>query len=147
DVAYDAHDIDDGLRAGLLTIDGIREVPPLGSILDGIARDHGDLDRSRLVPELLRRLLHLLVEGILGESGRLIAEAGPQSADDVRRAGRALVAFSPEIAVAERAVKQHLSRSVYRDETVLTVMNAAEAVVTAMFERYRLDPKTLPEEW
>jgi dGTPase len=147
DVAYNTHDIDDGLRAGLLTIDGLREVPTLGAILDGIGRDHGALDRSRLVPELLRRLIHLLVEDVLAESGRRIAAATPGNVDDVRRAGRALVGFSPEIGGAERSVKQHLSRNVYRDPGVLTVMSAAEAVVTALFERYRIDPEALPAEW
>jgi dGTPase len=147
DVAYNAHDIDDGLRAGLLTIEGLRAVPPLGAILAGIEREHGALDRSRLVAELLRRLIHLLVEDILVASNGLIASAAPQSADDVRRAGRALVAFSPEVAEAERAVKRHLSRHVYRDAGVLAVMGAAEAVVTALFERYRRDPAALPSEW
>lgn len=147
DVAYNTHDIDDGLRAGLLTIDGLREVPILDAILDGIARDHGGLERSRLVPELLRRLIHLLVEDILAESGRRIAMAAPADAGEVRHAGRALIGFSPEIAEAERAVKQHLSRNVYRDAGVLTVTVAAEAVVTALFERYRIDPEALPPEW
>ncbi|MCW5717153.1 MAG: deoxyguanosinetriphosphate triphosphohydrolase [Bauldia sp.] len=147
DVAYNTHDIDDGLRAGLLTIDGLREVPALAAILDGIALDHEGIDRSRLVPELLRRLIHLLVEDILVESGRRIADAAPASVDDVRVAGRALVGFSPEIAAAERAVRQHLSRHVYRDAGVLTVMGAAEAVVTALFVRFRSDPEALPPEW
>jgi dGTPase len=147
DIAYDAHDIDDGLRAGLLTLDGLRSIQVAGDLVREIERELPGLERARLVPELVRRLISWLVEDALVEAERRIRALAPRSPEDARSAGSPLVAFSGEALRAEEAIKQHLAREVYRSPAVMAVMGQAEAVVTALFERYAADPKALPEEW
>ncbi|MCX5493590.1 deoxyguanosinetriphosphate triphosphohydrolase [Kaistia dalseonensis] len=147
DIAYNAHDIDDGLRAGLLTIEGLRSVTYLRPMIEAIEAAHPALEKPRLVNEVVRRLITRLIEDAIGEALLRLGETKPASADDVRAAGRAMIAFSEEAAEGERAIKAHLWRHVYRHPRVMTVMTAAEGVVERLFERYWSDPQALPEEW
>src|SRR6202044_38673 len=95
DIAYDAHDIDDGLRAGMFAIDDLREVPLLRDILTEIAERHPRLEIARQVHELVRRLITRMIEDVIARSEALIAACRPGCADDIRRCGAAVVAFSP----------------------------------------------------
>jgi dGTPase len=147
DIAYDAHDIDDGLRAGLLTLEGLREVPLLGELLAGIDRDWPGLDPARLVPELIRRLIGRQIDDVIDETGRRTAAAGPKSADGVRALPQPLVGFTPATAAGEAEVKRHLRDHVYRHASIRRVMGEAEQVVARLFARYRDDPARLPQEW
>lgn len=146
DIAYNAHDIDDGLRSGLLRIDEFRGVPALSKILKSVQTEFPGLENERLVPELVRRLINWLVEDVIGETSRLVANIEP-SADAIRWAGHPVVAFSPEIANAESDIKAYLHAELYRNAVVSDVMDKAEALVAALFERYRSDPDALPEAW
>ncbi|MBZ9935446.1 deoxyguanosinetriphosphate triphosphohydrolase [Mesorhizobium sp. BR1-1-16] len=147
DIAYDAHDIDDGLRAGLLSIEGLREVPFLAKIMADIERAHPGVAGPRLINEIVRRVITRMIEDVIGESLRRIEAAEPASIADIRRLGRPLVGFSPEMAAADRAVKAHLKHRVYRHERVMAVMRSAEHVVERLFERYLGDEAALPDEW
>jgi dGTPase len=146
DIAYNAHDIDDGLRSGLLRIGELRDVPALSSILTSVETEFPGLDDERLVPELVRRMINWLVEDAIGEAGRLIAELEPTS-DAIRWAGHPVVSFSPETADAESDIKAFLHAELYRNAVVADVMDKAESLVAALFERYRNDPDALPEAW
>ncbi|MCW5697959.1 MAG: deoxyguanosinetriphosphate triphosphohydrolase [Bauldia sp.] len=147
DIAYNAHDIDDGLRAGLLTLDALREVPLVSDLLAAIADEYPRLERSRLVPELIRRLIGVLIEDVVDEAVRRIAEAKPETPDAVRTLDRPVIAFSPRIASAEAAIKAHLNRAVYRHPSVAGVMTAAEEAVARLHARYADDPGALPPAW
>ena len=147
DIAYNAHDIDDGLRAGLLTAEGLREVPFLHPIVAAIDAEHPGLQSPRLVNEIVRRLITRMIEDVIGESLRRLAALRPQRADDIRAADHAVIAFSAEVAEGDRDIKAYLKRNVYRHQKVMTVMNAAEGVVRQLYARYRSDPEALPEEW
>ncbi len=147
DIAYDAHDIDDGLRAGLLGLPGLRRLPSVAAILEAVERAYPGLEPARLIPELVRRLIAWLVEDVLAETRGRLASTRPRSPDDVREAGRPMVAFSPAVAKAEAEIKRHLNREVYRSAPVTAVMGQAEAVVSALFRRYDEDPAALPAEW
>jgi dGTPase len=146
DIAYDAHDIDDGLRSGLLALDGLAEVPVLGRHIADIERDYPGLDRERLVPELVRRLINWLVEDVLAETRRRLAGCSP-SADGIRLAGRVTVAFSADVAEAERSIKRYLNAELYQSPVVTDVMRQAETLVAALFEHYWRVPEALPEAW
>ncbi|MBN9018795.1 MAG: deoxyguanosinetriphosphate triphosphohydrolase [Rhizobiales bacterium] len=147
DIAYDAHDIDDGMRAGLLTAEGLREVPFLRDIMLAIEDEHPGLQPPRLVNEVVRRVITRMIEDVIRESLARIAALAPRSADDIRHAGRQVIAFSDALALADREVKSYLKKNVYRHERVMKVMRSAEDVVRQLFARYWSDPGALPEGW
>jgi dGTPase len=147
DIAYDAHDIDDGIRAGLFGIDDIATVALPGKILGEICAAYPKLEPSRLVPEFLRRLIGLLIEDVVAETGRRLATIAPRTADDVRQAASAIAGFSPPIAEADRAIKAFLRTRMYRHGRVMHVMDQAAGVVRDLFGRYGADVGNLPAEW
>ncbi|WP_333823401.1 deoxyguanosinetriphosphate triphosphohydrolase [Pinisolibacter sp.] len=147
DIAYDAHDIDDGLRAGLLDLETLAEVPLVGTIVREVAGRHPGLERPRFQQEVIRRIITRMVEDVIAAGLARLEDHLPGSADDVRNAGRALVAFSPEMQAADRAIKTFLFRTVYRAEAVMVKMRAAEGVVEALFSTYMDEPQDLPAEW
>jgi dGTPase len=147
DIAYDAHDIDDGLRAELFSIDDIAAVALPGKIIGDIRAAYPELDPARLVHEFVRRLIGLLIEDVNAETMRRLAALVPGSADDVRQASAPVVAFSPMIAEAERLIKGFLETRMYRHARIQRVMNDAAGVVRDLFARYSADPDELPAEW
>jgi dGTPase len=147
DIAYDAHDIDDGLRAGLFTLEDLPHVPILGEIIGAIRTVHPALDNMRLVHELVRQLIGVLIDDIVAETERRLAALGPHSADDVRVASAPVAAFSPAMADADKAIKSFLWTRVYRHERVMVVMDQAADVVRDLFERYAARPDDLPADW
>lgn len=147
DIAYDAHDIDDGLRSGLLDLADLRDLPLTGPLLSEIDREHPGLDRVRLIAELVRRLISLLVENVLTEANLRLVAGAPLSSDEVRAAPEPYVAFSKSTRTGEGAIKRHLFDRVYKNDTVTRVMARAEAVVVALFRRYSDDLGSLPAEW
>jgi dGTPase len=147
DIAYDAHDIDDGLRADLFCLDDIAAVALPSEIIASIRAAFPELDDARIVHEFIRRLIGLLIEDVVAETRRRLAALAPRSADDVRGAPSAVVAFSPAIAQAEGLMKGFLETRMYRHERVKRVMNEAAGVVRALFMRYSAHPDDLPAEW
>ena len=147
DIAYDAHDIDDGLRAELFQPDDLAALPLPGRIIAEIRTDYPGLDDHRLVQELVRQLIGLLIDDVVAETGRRIEALAPQSADDVRQASSPVAGFSAAIAEADNAIKSFLWTRVYRHERVMQVMDQAAAVVRDLFARYLAQPADLPAEW
>jgi dGTPase len=147
DIAYDAHDIDDGLRAALFDLDDIAAVALPGEIVAEVHASFPTLDAARVVHEFVRRLIGLLIEDVTAETARRLAALAPGSADAVRQAPSGVVAFSPAVAAAERAVKSFLESHMYRHGRVQRVMNDASGVVRDLFARYRAYPADLPAEW
>src|SRR5208282_665793 len=147
DIAYDAHDIDDGLRAELFSIDDIAAVPPAGKIIGQIRAVYPGLDSHRLVHELARQLIGLLIDDIVAETSRRLAALAPRSADDVRRASAPVAGFSPGMSEADRAIKSFLEPRMYRHARVMRVMDQAAGVVRDLFARYSAHPEDLPAEW
>ena len=147
DIAYDAHDIDDGLRADLFGIEDLAAIPLIREILDETQQRFAGLDPSRLVHQIIRRLINRMIEDVVGESGRRLAACAPKSADEVRAAGEPLAGFSLAMAEADRAIKGFLYPRMYRHERVMRVMTQAEGVVRDLFGRYLSCPADLPPEW
>ena len=147
DIAYAAHDIDDGLRAGLLTANGLSELDLVGPVVKDISTEYPGLERPRLAHELSRRLLTVFINDAVAETHRRLAVAKPASSDEVREAASPLAAFSAEIAKASATLKEYLLREFYRTPRVLDVMRAGEAALRRLFERYLDDPTALPPEW
>ena len=147
DIAYNAHDIDDGLRAGLFGLDDIRLVPFAGALVDEIERAHPNLELPRAIHELSRRVITRFIEDVIAESRRRIAAAGVASARDAREAGRALIGFSSEMEAADRDIKRFLFASMYRHPEVKRVREKADAIVRGLFAAYLAAPEAMPREW
>jgi dGTPase len=147
DIAYDAHDIDDGLRAALFTLDELAEIALLRETLADIRSRHAGTDDTRAAHELVRRLIARLIEDVIAETRAGLARLDPSSADDVRRAAAAVGAFSAEMAATDRAIKGFLYPRMYREARVVRIMTAAEQVVCDLFRRYVERPDDLPPDW
>jgi len=147
DIAYDAHDIDDGLRAGLFTVDDLKVIPLVAEIIAGIDGHYPALDDSRRGAEMVRELISCLIGAVVLEAGRRLARARPTSVDDVRNHGEVLIAFPADMAAAEAAIKAFLKQRMYRHERVMRVMRDAEQIVFDLFARYQNHPAALPAEW
>lgn len=148
DIAYINHDIDDGMRAELFGIADLRDAPLVGPHVSAVAAEFGaDLELGRLIGEIVRRFMSVLVVDLLNETRRRIAEASPDSAAVVRAQNRALAAFSPEMAQEVRALKSFLFARMYRHPKVMGPMNNAKSVVTALFETFSSKPDLLPADW
>ena len=147
DIAYDAHDIDDGLRAALFRIDDIADVPLPGRIIGDIRGSHPDLDEHRLVHELIRQLIGFLIDDVVTETGQRLARLGPHSADDVRNAAAPVAGFSADVGEADRAIKAFLKPHMYHHPRVMRVMDEAAGVVRDLFARYSAHLGDLPGEW
>ena len=147
DIAYDAHDIDDGLRAGLFAVDDLKEMPLAAEIIGEIDRHYPGLDEVRRGAELVRELISHFISAVFSEASKRLGAARPQSAHDVRHHHAPLIAFPSEVAGEEAAIKAFLYRRMYRHVRVMQVMGEAEQVVRDLFERYRRSPADLPGEW
>jgi dGTPase len=147
DIAYDAHDIDDGLRAGLFALDDLAGVALIREILERIYAEHPELDAGRLAHELVRRLITQMIEDVIAETSERLRKLAPRSADEVRHADAPVGSFSPRMAQADRAIKGFLYPRMYRHTRIMRIMGDAEAVVCALFARYAEKPHDLPAEW
>jgi len=147
DIAYDAHDIDDGLRAGLFTLNDIATVPLIGDIVAEIDARTPGLDDSRRVHEVVRRLITRMIEAVKAESVRRLAAAAPRSSQDVRLAAEPVIAFSADMAAADKAIKGFLYPRMYRHDRVMRVMGDAEQIVRDLFGHFSAKPADLPAEW
>ena len=147
DIAYDAHDIDDGLRAGLFQVDDLKVIPLAADIIADIAQHYPDLDESRRGAELVRELISCLIGAVVSETQRRLALARPASVDDVRNHGEMLIAFQAEMAQAEAGIKAFLKQRMYRHPRVMRVMGDAEQILFDLFARYKNHPGDLPADW
>jgi dGTPase len=147
DIAYDAHDLDDGLRADLFSLSDLAGLPVLGGLLREVRDQYPGIDPARLTHELVRRLIGKLIEDVISESRKRLFAFAPVSADEVRAADTPIVAFSPMMAATDRAIKDFLWTHMYRHPRVIGVMEDAEVVVRQLFARYFVSPQEMPPEW
>jgi dGTPase len=147
DIAYNNHDIDDGLRAGLFAVADLAEVPLVGPVFDEVARRYPGLDESRLIHEAIRRLIDRMVRDLVAETGRRLARSGVATVDEVRRLGEPIAAFSPEMASHDRTLKRFLFERMYRHYRVNRMSSKARRVVRELFQLFLAEPECLPGEW
>ncbi|WEK06339.1 MAG: deoxyguanosinetriphosphate triphosphohydrolase [Candidatus Devosia phytovorans] len=146
DCAYNAHDIDDALRAGLISLSDLKDVPLAGPIVREVLELYPDIHAKRQAHEVQRRLITRSIEDVIATTYANISEAFIRSPDDVRHAGRLLVTFSPAAAEAEKGLKAFLFERVYRHETVMVPVRQSEKIVADLFERY-MATRDLPGDW
>jgi dGTPase len=147
DIAYNTHDIDDGLRAGFLSLEMLEAVPLSGGILAEVRARYPHLDPVRSGHELMRRQITLMVEDVIVTARATLEALHPTDVADIHNAGRMVVTFSAAMAVAERELKSFLYANLYRHPSVMTVRAGADQVVRELFDAYFADPRAMPEGW
>jgi dGTPase len=147
DIAYDNHDIDDGLRAGLLEIEELVALPLVARLWDEIGRRHPDIALEKRQRALVRDMIGTMVGDVLAETERRVREAGVETAGNVRSAGQPLAGFSDALAAEERELKRFLYAKLYGLPELIPVRDEAERVVAGLAEAYRADPALLPPDW
>ena len=147
DIAYHSHDLDDGMRAGLFTIDDIKHLPVLNEAVHEARRSSLDVPPPRLRHETIRRVIDRFASDLTAESRRRIAALKPADADAVRRSKQPVVAYSPEMAEANRAVKEFLYARMYRHWRVKRMAVKAQRVTETLFDMLLKDPGLLPDGW
>jgi dGTPase len=147
DIAYDNHDIDDGLRAGLLDIDELVQLPLVARLWAAIGKRHPGLTIEKRQRALVRDMIGHMAGDVLAETGRRVAEAGVQTVDDVRAAGRSLAGFSAALTSEERALKRFLYDRLYGLPELQPIRKEAERVVADLAGAYRANPGLLPDHW
>jgi dGTPase len=147
DIAYDNHDIDDGLRAGLLDIAELVELPLVARLWARIAERHPGIAPDKRQRALVRDMIGAMVEDVLAETERRAADAGIETVDDVRSAGRQLAGFSEALASEERQLKRFLYDRLYGSPELVRVREQAQQVVANLSAAYRADPSLLPADW
>lgn len=147
DIAYDNHDIDDGLRAGLLSFEQLLDVPLVARLWDDVRARFADCPPDRLVGELIRTQIGAMVGDLIAESRRRLAESGVRSLAEVQAAGRALIGFSPAMREDERVLKRFMYRTLYHHPHQLAAADAARQVVSGLFAAYDADPARMTGGW
>ena len=148
DIAYNTHDIDDGLRADLFALDELAEVAFLRELLLAVIREGGAaIEPARTGHELVRRVITRLIEDVIGETRARLERLAPSSVDDVRATPSAVGAFSTVMAEADSAIKGFLYSRMYRQHRVVRIMGEAETVLSDLFGRYAEHPGDLPADW
>lgn len=147
DIAYDNHDIDDGIRAGLLSIEQLLELPFLAERWADICNRFPDIERDRLVPELIRDQIGLMVNDVIETTAQRIKDAGILAADDVRGAGLMIGGFSDEMAAKERTLKKFMYANLYNHAEQMEAAENARVVVADLVTAYRNKPELMPESW
>ncbi|VVT12445.1 Deoxyguanosinetriphosphate triphosphohydrolase-like protein [Hoeflea sp. EC-HK425] len=146
DIAYNTHDIDDGLRSGLITLEMLEELPLISRLLAEVRDLYPGLEEPRLIHEVMRRQITRMVEDVIGVTQAHIQEIKPQSADDVRHAGRTMAHFSEEFVEADRHIKAFLYRHLYRHPDVMRVRASATLIVRDLFSAFMANPSAMGEK-
>jgi dGTPase len=147
DIAYNNHDIDDGVQAGLFTLDELMDVPLIGPILAAVRSERPDLDLRLTRLEAVRRMIGAMVDDVMGETLQRAAATGVASADEVRALDHALVAFSPDMAEDLARLRQFLHARMYRHWRVNRTRSQARRILAEMFVLFLKEPDVLPTEW
>lgn len=147
DIAYNAHDFDDGLKAGLFPLEAVLELPLVGPIFKGVADRYPGLEKGRLIHESLRSMIAAMVNDVIAEAHSRFIAGKPTSTADVRGLGKALVGFSATMAAHEKAMKTFLFANMYRHTRVNRMTSKAKRIVRDLFDLLLAEPHLLPEDW
>ena len=147
DIAYNNHDVDDGLRAGLFDFDEAREQPLIGPALGAAQERYPNAPREVQIAEAVSELIGTMVVNVLGETKKRLAENAPQSADEIRRMPHQLCAFTPEMNDDLNGLRAFLHKNMYRHYQVNRARSQAKRIVKSLFDLFFSEPETLPPEW
>ena len=146
EIAYNNHDVDDGLRSGLITLDDIVSVPVFAEHLEEARRQFPDLHGRRLIHETVRRMINRFVTDLTAQSQRRISDYGPVDIDSVR-SGPPLISFSPEVKELQRELQSFLRARLYRHYRVQRMANKAKRIIRELFSAFLEEPMLLPPDY
>ena len=146
-IAYNNHDVDDGFRAGLLTLSQLAEQPLFAEHYEDVQRKYPDLEDRRLIYEIIRRMINHVVTDLIDTTAANLAQASPASIDEVRALPRELVTLSDEVFDKHLELKRFLNQKLYRHENVISMTDQARHMIKSLFERYMSDPEQMPVEF
>lgn len=147
DVAYNHHDLHDGLRAGLFTEDDLADLPVIGEAFAQVDRLHPGLERMRRRHEALRRVFGVMVEDLIAVARDRLAALRPQSAQDIRDMGGPVIGFSASLHPDVRAIKSFLFTRMYRAPSVVVERHRAAAILNDLFPLLLAEPAQMPDQW
>jgi dGTPase len=147
DIAYNNHDLDDGLRAGLFAVADLADVPLVGPVFAEVRARYPGIDEPRLINEAIRRVIDRMVRDLVAETGRRLAASGARSVDGIRQLAEPVAAFSPEMREHDRALKRFLFARMYRHYRVNRMSSKAHRIVHELFRLFQAEPQCLPGEW
>jgi dGTPase len=147
DIAYNNHDLDDGLRAGILTLDMLAALPHVAKVFETVRARYPGIETSRLIHESIRRLIDEMVVDLIEETERQLAAYAIESADGVRAAGVAVARFSDQMAAKEKVTKTFLLNNMYRNPEVLKQVDTGRERLKDLFEYLLRHPEDMPAEW
>ncbi len=147
DIAYNNHDIDDGLTAGVFSLDELMEVDLVGDVFRQVRADHPGIPRDRLIAEAVRRLIGLWIDDLVAETTRRAREARPRSAADVRAMDAPIVAFSETLDRQQRVLRGFLHERMYKHYKVNRMRSQAKRILRDLFDQFLDEPATLPPPW
>ena len=147
DIAYNAHDIDDGLNAGLFTLDDLAALPLIGPIVNDVKAGFPELDENRRIHEIVRQLIGVMVNDVLLETAARKDRLGPANQEAVHGLPEALAGFSTIMVDNDKALKGFLFPNMYRHDRVMRMSEQAKRVVTDLFELFHKEPDQLPADW
>jgi dGTPase len=143
DIAYNTHDIDDGLRSGLLTFEMLEEVPFLAGLMAEVRARYPHLEESRFAHEIMRRQITHMVEDVISVSQRNLQKLDPQSAADIRAADHVVSTFSADMAETDRLIKKLLFSRIYRHPDIMRIRAGAAQILSDLFKAYMNDPSLM----
>jgi dGTPase len=147
DIAYNNHDIDDGLRAGLFAVGDLADVPLVGPVFQEVSSRYPRIEEPRLIHESVRRLIDRMVVDLIGETRKRLADSRVRSADEVRAFRGPVVEFSAEMRLNNRSLKEFLFERMYRHYRVNRMSSKARRVIHDLFSLYLAEPECMPGEW
>ena len=147
DIAYDNHDIDDGIRAGLLSVEQLLELPFISELWNDILIRYPDVQPKRLISELIRQQIGVMVNDVIDATRKRLEMHGIASVDDIRNASRAIGGFSAEMVERERTLKRFMYRNLYHHPVQNDAAEQAQRIISDLFAGYTADPSQMPEEW
>lgn len=147
DIAYNTHDIDDGLRAGYLSFEMLEEVPFLSKLMAEVRAKYPVLDKERFANEIMRRQITHMVEDVIGVAQQNLSRLKPKSAADIRAADFTVATFSPEMAETDRQIKKLLFAHIYRHPEIMRIRAGAAQIVTDLFHRYMEVPAEMQSHY
>ncbi|TAU52821.1 deoxyguanosinetriphosphate triphosphohydrolase [Rhizobium leguminosarum] len=147
DIAYNTHDIDDGLRSGYLTFDMLEEIPFLAALMAEVRERYPHLEASRFTHEIMRRQITRMVEDVIGVAQQRLSLLRPESAADIRGAGQVIASFSEGMADTDRQIKAMLFKRIYRNPDIMRIRAGAAQIVTDLFAAYMANPKEMQSHY